>query len=598
MKTVSRILSVLMTLTLLLALSVTAVASGEPSASPEASQQFIAQPIRGSSALYVGGGEYAFDGAYFYGAGIPNEEDLSAERSNQYGFCAAVLANSASSVLTLNDPEIVCAEDSYANGVFAANSANIYVNGGTIDTNNSQGHGIDVTYGGKVHVTDTVIHTGGGSSGALASDYGGGFILADGIDCTTESAGSPGIYCAGASVIYCTDSIFRANNCEGVMSAHDHGITVLNNCYTFGEVAALNGHQAMPSAAQSSGSYVFVFGGTLASGSGPIIKEMNGRTETTLVGVSIELADGYENVIEAADENSGILTVNVWDTELVGNVYCGEGAAVTVNLYSGGSLTGEVVGSGDVTINVHEGGTYNGSYMSNSDSSGEPTPVIGDFDYYLTNYWAIGNKWTAGTVTTYVEQVEPVIIENSAVSHVTEGASAVEFDAETYDPSESGVGSGNLNVQTTAISGNPWALYLDYAEDMIRASEEPDFVDQALETLYNESNEKDPDGWPFDMFVESRGLFDSYEDFLAKVFPDALTASEEPTSGGTTWEDYLAYAEAAIRAQEDPNYVDMALDTLYNESNENDPNGWPFDMFVAARSLFVSYEDFQNGAVS
>ena len=516
-----RTAAALMALVMLLTLGTTAFASGETSGSAATEDKFVSEPLRGASALYAAGGEHSFDRAWFYGAGYSEEDDLKAEYSSKYGFCSAVLANAPGTSLTLNDPVIITSPDSYANGAFAANRAVIDLNGGVIYTNNSQGHGLDVTFGGKIRAHDTVIHTGGGQSGALASDFGGGFILADGIDCTTESGGSPGIYCAGASVIFCENSSFRANNCEGVMSAHDHGITVLKDCYTYGMNSALNGHQAMPSPAQSAGSFVFVFGGTLASGGGPIINENNGRTETTIVGAAIELAEGYENVIEADDDANGVLTVNLWDTVLVGNVYCGAGASVTVNLYAGGVLAGEITGGGDVTVNVYDGGAYYGSYGAVQAGPAGPAPVCGDFDYYLTNYWAIGNKWSGSALSDYVEKVEPIIAQNSAAAFIVPGASAAAFDAATYDPSEKGGASGELDVSGSAISGNPWGMYLDYAADVIRASEEPASVEMSLDMLYNQSNERDPNGWPFSLFVGNRGLFLSYEDYLSTVYAGA-----------------------------------------------------------------------------
>ena len=145
-------------------------------------------------------------------------------------------------------------------------------------------------------------------------------------------------------------------------------------------------------------------------------------------------------------------------------------------------------------------------------------PVCGDFDYYLTNYWAIGNKWSGSALGDYADKVEPIIAENSAAVFMTPGVSAVPFDAESYDPSERGGASGELDMSGAAVSGNPWGMYLDYAADAIRASEEPEMVDSSLETLYGESSEKDPDGWPFDMFVGSRGLFLSYADYLSTVY--------------------------------------------------------------------------------
>jgi len=218
----------------------------------------------------------------------------------------------------------------------------------------------------------------------------------------------------------------------------------------------------------STGSYAFVFGGTLESGSGPIINQNNGRTETTLVGV--ECIPGCENVINADAGANGILVVNVWDTELIGNINCEAGASVTVNLYDGAKLVGEVTGEGEVIINVAEGGVYEGSYETNAIDSVE-TPVCGDFDYYVVNYWAAGmQKWQNATITTYVEQVEPIIIENSAVSFVEEGASAIAYDPETTIVTESGLGMDALDTESAFGFGDPG----DGVMGVVEASAEPE----------------------------------------------------------------------------------------------------------------------------
>ena len=444
------------------------VSYGEEFEGPEAEyvegEVYVSDAAVGASAIYVSGGEYEFNDAFIYGAGYGTEEDLSAERSNQYGYCSDVLAVGNGTVVTLNNPTILSDPESYANGVFATAMAKVYVNGGTIDTNNPQGHGVDAVYMGRVYINDTVIHTAGSSSGSLATDYGGGFIQAENIDCTTELAGSPGIYCAGSSIIICKDSKFAANNCEGVMSAHDHGITVLDNCELYGETSALNGHQAMPSAAQSTGSYCFVFGGTLESGSGPIINEENGRTETFVVGTTCVLGD-CEYVIKASDDNEGILTVNVWDTELTGNVYVPAGQSVTINLYDGGKLTGEVEGEGEVVINVYEGGEYAGGFAATEAGAGEAAPELGDFDYYLTTYWAAGNqKWQGSTITTFVESVEPVIAEASAWATVDGETTSIAYDAATTDISENGIDLSALDTSSAAGFGDPGESGGDSAE--------------------------------------------------------------------------------------------------------------------------------------
>lgn len=415
---------------------------------------YISDAVRGASAIYVSGGEQTFDGCFIYGAGFMDEDDRSAERASQYGFCADVLVNGYGTKVTLNDPLILSDPESHANGVFASAMAKVYVNGGQIYTNNAQGHGIDATYMGHVYAKDTVIRTAGSASGALATDYGGGFIEAEGIDCTTELGGSPGIYCAGSSIIICKDSVFNALNCEGVMNAHDHGIVVLENCDVFGETSALNGHQALPSPEMSDGSYCFVFGGTLASGSGPVIKEDNGKTMTTIVGAECTVGD-YDYVVEVLDRG-GILTVELWDTELAGNVFCGETSSLTINLHEGGKLSGEVEGGGNVAINVYPGGVYEGSFAAASVEEAAERPEPGEFDDYLTSLWAAGmQKWDAKTSGTYIADVEPVIVEASAAAFVEDGASATVFDVEITDISENGVDPALIDTGSAAGFGEP-----------------------------------------------------------------------------------------------------------------------------------------------
>ena len=121
-----------------------------------------------------------------------NEADLRNELGSKYGFCAAVLSNQKTSHVTLVNPKIVCHEQSTANGAYAIFGGAVVIEGGTIDTCNRQGHGVDASYGGHIYCNGTVIHTGGSKSGALATDFQGGYITVRDIDATTEIPGSPG----------------------------------------------------------------------------------------------------------------------------------------------------------------------------------------------------------------------------------------------------------------------------------------------------------------------------------------------------------------------------------------------------------------------
>ncbi len=441
-------------LVLCLALSLSAFASGE--ASGDASAESSAEPVErpepgvvegesyvsdhliGASAVYVAGEQKTFDDTYFYGAGYADSDQITGQIPNQFGMCAVVLACGEGTEVTLNNPTIQSDPESYANGVFAAAMSRITINGGTITTNNSSGHGIDTTYMGKVYAYDTVIHTSGGTSGAIASDFGGGFVIGERIDATTDGGASPGIFCAGSTVILLKDSRLTANGGTGVVVAHDHAVVVLDNCELNSSGTAISGLQALPSPESSDGSKFYAFGGAINS-KGGLISEGGGRTEVNIIGTACSQAG--ETAISCS---KGIMTVNLWDTEITGNVSCADGCTLVVNLYEGAKLTGEV--TGDVELNVFEGGEYAGSYAANAAGAGIEAPVAGEFDDYLLEWWAVGSMtWTESRAQKYIEEVESIILENSAAVYAADGASAKAYDAETFDPSENGVDLSVLN---------------------------------------------------------------------------------------------------------------------------------------------------------
>lgn len=397
----------------------------------------------GASALYVSGEKMIFDDAYFYGAGYADSDAINWQVPNQYGYASVVLAAGQGTDITLNNPTILSDYRSYANGVFAAGMAKVTVNGGSITTNNrdGNGHGVDVTYMGHVYLNDTVIHTSGGTSGGLASDFGGGFIQGQRLDVTTEGGSSPPIFCAGTSIIMVKDSKLTANGAVGVIVAHDHSVAALDNCEVNAVGNAIEGLQALPSPELSAGSTFFSFGSKLTSTNGAVLGESGGRTVMNLIDTQCQSGTG-----KAISVTKGILTVNLWDTELIGDIDCTEGCTLVINVYGGGKLTGEV--NGDVEINVYAGGEYNGSYAVKSVSDDvEPAPVMGSFDDYLVAYWGTGSMtWSESTANSFVETYEPEIIANSAASYVVEGAASVAYDPETYDPSENGVDPDALNV--------------------------------------------------------------------------------------------------------------------------------------------------------
>ena len=176
----------------------------------------------------------------------------------------------------------------YKRQAYAIFGGAIVIEGGTIDTNNRQGHGVDASYGGHVYCNGTKIHTGGRNSGALATDFQGGYITVRDIKAVTEIAGSPGIYTAGKSIISAYNSKFLSKGCEAVMVAHSLGHTDLYDCELTGTVG-LNTHNSM----SPEYSYIHMFGGKLNSTEGSVLCAEDGKAVMNLDQVAFgAVADG------------------------------------------------------------------------------------------------------------------------------------------------------------------------------------------------------------------------------------------------------------------------------------------------------------------
>ena len=294
---------------------------------------YASTPVAGSSAIYAkeGGTVYLKD-AEIHGYGEMTQEDLRNELGSKYGFCAAVLANQKTAHVTLVNPKIVCHENSTANGAYAIFNGAIVIEGGTIDTCNRQGHGVDASYGGHVYCNGTKIHTGGMNSGALATDFQGGYITVRDIEAVTEIPGSPGIYTAGKSIITAYNSKFVSKGCEGVMVAHSLGHTYLYNCDVTGTVA-LNTHNSMA----DEYSYIHAYGGKLSSTQGAILCAEDGKAVMNLDGVEIgAMADGNLTMAKAG----GKLVANLYGMTVTGDLAREKKSYLEVSL-TGSSLTGK-----------------------------------------------------------------------------------------------------------------------------------------------------------------------------------------------------------------------------------------------------------------
>jgi len=282
-------------------------------ASEQGTSTYSSTSDNGSSAIYVTNRAAAeFSDFTAYGYGTMSSSDLTDELASKYGYASAVLVNNGAT-LTLNNPMIYGIEGSRANGAYASDAGStLNVNGGIIETNNNLGHGLDATYGGTINAKDVSIYTQGSNSAAIATDFQGGYITAEGIKAVTEYAGSPGIYAAGNSVITVKSSDITANGTEGVMVAHDGGHTYLYDTNVTGTIG-LNSHNSMVPAY----SYLEMYGGSLTSTNGSLITVSGGMADMTIDDVDLVIAEGYDFI--GAKAGSLIVNANNMGT-IDGNV--------------------------------------------------------------------------------------------------------------------------------------------------------------------------------------------------------------------------------------------------------------------------------------
>ena len=476
--------------------------------------------IRGASAAYAENGEtvsfadqtflsYGYISGEYKdenGDGVFTEDEWQSDTSNEYGskfgMAAGVLATGEGTRVDLDHVTILGADGSTSNGVFAANGSTITLRDSTVITNNPQGHGLDATFAGTFYVDNCVIRTNGGASSALSTDFGGGFFRVNDTYAESNTAGSAGIYAAGSSIYVLENSILHSNVSEAVMNAHNNSVVVLKDCSLYGP-EIFDGHQAMPSPAMAAGDTTFSFDCAFEAFDSAVIHEQGGVTthyivncDTSACDTDYAIAVEYENGMGA-----GKVYVNLWDTELSGDIYCYEGGVVELNLYDGAVFTGEVVKDGecDVTINVYDGGVYNGEYAVNEIPEAVAAPVFTEETYGSIDWlrdesglWAAGNSFSSYQ-NSWDSYVRPVIA--AASGNVNGASNEPKVVLASSEPAD-------LDL---------FALYIEYIRDQLLEDEFYDEFNAALDSVFEAGY--DESTMPFSMLIEFGAL--GYEDFAA-----------------------------------------------------------------------------------
>lgn len=253
------------------------------------------------SSVYVeNGGNLTLDQATV----TSSSASSSSDNSSFYGLNAGVLVGAGSS-LTITHSTVVTKGDG-ANGVFATGTgANISISDSSITVMGQYAHGIMATQGGTITANNVDMSTAGASSGAIATDRGGGIINIVGGMIATTGANSPGIYSTGDITVDSAE--ISASGSEAAVIEGANSISLIDTTLTttFDNKWGVMIYQSMSGDAAGTEGTFTMSGGTLedTAQNGPLFYVTNSTGVIQLEQVAMTTGSGI--LIKAAAGNWG-----------------------------------------------------------------------------------------------------------------------------------------------------------------------------------------------------------------------------------------------------------------------------------------------------
>ncbi len=200
---------------------------------------------------------------------------LTGDDASFYGVNSGILAYSEDAVapasLTIEN-STVTTNGQGANGVFAYGDATISISNSTVTTQGADGSGgIMVAGGGTLYAEDCTVVTEGGSSAAIRSDRGSGVMVIDGgsyISNGSLGTGSPAVYCVADITV--RNATMAAYNAQAICF-EGRNPAYIYNCYLEGQYTASDDdensnvmiYQSMSGDGEEGTSYFNMVGGVL-----------------------------------------------------------------------------------------------------------------------------------------------------------------------------------------------------------------------------------------------------------------------------------------------------------------------------------------------
>ena len=282
-----------------------------------------------------------------------------------YGVNAALLVKGGSTT-TIKGGTITSNADG-ANGVFSyggnggrngsqGDGTTVIIENTKITTTGGGSGGIMTTGGGVMKAKNLTINTSGRSSAPIRSDRGGGVVMVEGGNYTSNGQGSPIIY--STADITVSDAKLTSNMSEGAVIEGKNSIT-LNNCEMTVSNTRRNGHaqfldgimiyQSFSGDAAKGNSHLTLNGGSLTNQKGHLLHVTNTNAIITLNGVKLVNEDPAKVLLSVcADGWKGAgnkATVNASHQQLEGNILVGNDSELTLRLADGSTFNGCIHGS-------------------------------------------------------------------------------------------------------------------------------------------------------------------------------------------------------------------------------------------------------------
>ena len=371
-----------------------------------------------------------------------SSDSTGGDNSSFYGVGAALLATDGNAYVKGGT---VTTDAAGGAGLFAYGDGTVYAADTTIKTTQDTSGGIHAAGGGKLYAWDLNVETDGESAAAIRSDRGGGTMVVDGGTYTSNSVGSPAVYCTADIAL--KDATLTANGSEAVCI---EGLNSLHlfNCDLTGNMSDLSQndstwtvilYQSMSGDSEVGNSTFQMDGGTLTSKNGGVFYTTNTESDITLKDVDITYNNDNEYFLRCTGNNNergwGESGANGADCDFTAISQDMEGSVIwdTISqldfyMTDGSNLTGAIIDDESFAGNGGEG--YCNVYVSD------------DSTWTLTGDSTVSKLSNAGTIVD--DSGKTVTVKGTDGTVYVEGDSDYTITVDKYEDTADTSGSDTV----------------------------------------------------------------------------------------------------------------------------------------------------------